>query len=217
MTAAILCLCYICVIYKCITYHIILNHSTDIHCSTASRAYLQSRDTFGTVIDFCESCKTFTEQAPLPFICWTISKDIARTVYSLPSQISAPTATTIVLRNDVTLATSIAAVKLESCAQSVSFANHSDISQDCTSELKVEGLIRVGYNIQHHVIICNIIGCQSSPVLRSLIHKSNVHISFLISHLSTCCYMAISYLSTYQRLGTPNPTCCNGPVYSGAD
>ena len=51
MTPVIFCLCYICVIYiyiyKCIIYHIILNHSTDIHCSTASRAYLQSRDTFG--------------------------------------------------------------------------------------------------------------------------------------------------------------------------
>ena len=103
------------------------------------------------VIELCESCKTSTEQAPLPSVCWTISKEIARTVYSIPSHISAPTATTIELRNDVTLATSIAAVKLESCAQSVLFANHSDISKYCTSELKVEGLILVGYNIQHHV------------------------------------------------------------------
>lgn len=164
------------------------------------------------VIDFCESCKTSTEQAPLPFICWTISKDIARTVYSIPSQISAPTATTIVLRNDVTLATSIAAVKLESCAQSVSFANHSDISQDCTSELKVEGLILVGYNIQHHVKLQH----HRLPKLTNVAFPhTQKWCAYLLSYI--ICFNMLLYLSTYQRLGTPNPTCCNGPVYSGAD
>ena len=36
---------------------------------------------------------------------------------------------------------------------------------------------------------CNIIGYQSSPMLRSLIHRSDVHICFLISYFSTCCYI----------------------------